>query len=48
MLERGVAVSYETIRAWCLKFWCRVFEAAEKVSRPDRGHLALGRGVLED
>lgn len=41
MLERGVTVSYETIRVWCFKFGAEYSKRLKKCREPRR-HLAFG------
>ena len=42
MLERGVDVSYETIRAWCAKFGQAVREPAAPAASAARRQMAPG------
>ena len=41
LCERGIDVTHEAIRQWCLKFWAGLRQSAEASTRPtrDKWHL---------
>src|SRR5579864_8623667 len=43
LAERGIIVSYETIRLWCQKFGPDYARKLKRASGPPRRYLALGR-----
>lgn len=48
MLERGVIVSYETVRRWCLKFGQQYANGLRRRMAPARRQVASGRGLHQD
>jgi transposase-like protein len=48
MLERGVVVSYETVRRWCVKFGPGLRPRVASPLAPARGQVASGRGLHQD
>ena len=39
LAERGIEVSYESVRLWCNKFWALVFETTQAQTPRIRRHV---------
>src|SRR5215475_5746246 len=47
MLVRGIVVTHEAIRQWCLKFWPGVRESAQTAEASSQRYMAPGCSVFD-